>query len=74
MQIDYIYEEARSFGQHLAAVKTDGLWGYISRDGVMVIDAQYLDAGYFSNGSTAVQMEDGWPFLTLTEYKEGVSI
>jgi len=67
--IDFIFEDALSFGQHLAAVKQDGLWGYISLLGKVVIEPIFLDAKSFSNGSAPVLTERGWQFISLLEYK-----
>lgn len=64
------YDDALSFGQHLAAVEVDGLWGYISLYGELVIPAEFLQAKSFCNGSAPVLTERGWQFITLIEYKE----
>lgn len=64
------YDNALSFGQHLAAVEVEGLWGYISLSGELVIPAEFLQVKSFSSGSAPVLTERGWRFITLTEYKE----
>ena len=74
MQIDYQFEDALSFGQHLAAVKINGKWGYVSLKGEIVIEPAYLDAGSFSEGSAPVRTETGWRFITLLEYEEGTGL
>lgn len=56
------YEDARSFSGGYAAVKKDGKWGYIDETGKVVVDFQYVWAGYFSGGVAVVGM--------LEEYKE----
>lgn len=74
VQIPYQFEDALSFGQHLAAVKVGDLWGYISLSEELVIEAGYLDAKSFANGSAPVLTERGWQFITLLEYKKGASL
>ena len=71
--IDFIFDDALSFGQHLAAVKKDDLWGYIGMYGTMAIEPVFLDAKSFSGGSAPVLTEKGWQFITLIEYKQGLS-
>lgn len=70
LRIPCRYDNALSFGQHLAAVEADGLWGYVSLSGELVIPAEYLQAKSFSSGSAPVLTERGWRFITLIEYKE----
>ena len=69
LQIPYQFDDALSFGQHLAAVKVDGYWGYISLNGKVVIEPVFLAAKSFSGGSAPVQTDNGWQFITLLEYK-----
>jgi len=74
LRINFIYDDALSFGQHLAAVRLDGLWGYISIEGSIVIEAAFLEAKSFAKGSAPVRTERGWQFITLLEYKKEVSL
>jgi len=74
VMIGFRFDDALSFGQHLAAVKQDGYWGYISRSGRVVIEPVFLEAKSFSNGSAPVLTQRGWQFITLLEYKRGVSL
>ena len=67
--ISFIFDDALSFGQHLAAVKLGEFWGYISRYGHIVIEPVFLEAKSFSNGSAPVLTQRGWQFITLLEYK-----
>ena len=69
--IDFQFDDALSFGQHLAAVKEDGLWGYVSLWGELVIQPQFLNARSFYGGSAPVETVDGWRFITLLEYRGG---
>jgi len=70
--IPFIFDDALSFGQHLAAVKLGELWGYISMYGHIVIEAQFYEAKSFSGGSAPVLTDQGWQFITLIEYRKGV--
>ena len=72
--IQFIYDDALSFGQHLAAVKIGELWGYISIYGYVVIDAVFYEAKSFSGGSAPVLTDRGWQFITLLEYKRGATL
>lgn len=74
MRIDFIFDDALSFGQHLAAVKIDELWGYISLSGDVVIEPVFLEAKSFSNGNAPVFTARGWQFITLLEYKRGAGL
>lgn len=68
VMIDFIFEDALSFGQHLAAVRIDGLWGYISIYGRIAIEPVFIEAKSFSGGSAPVLTQRGWQFITLLEY------
>lgn len=74
LEIDFQFEDALSFGQHLAAVQVNGLWGYINLYGKTVIEPAYLQAKSFGNGNAPVLTERGWQFLALLEYQKGVSL
>lgn len=61
------YDDALSFSEGLAAVKTDGLWGYIDTKGNTVIPEQFDIAFSFSEGLALVgtlvnsdEIEDGY--------------
>lgn len=53
------YDAAGTFSNGLAAVQTDGLWGYINQSGEMVIPAKYQTALEFFGGEAVVAFEDG---------------
>lgn len=72
--VDYLFDDALSFGQHLAAVKLGEFWGYISMRGEVVIEPVFIEAKSFSNGSAPVLTERGWQFITLLEYKRGAGL
>ena len=74
VMVDFMFDDALSFGQHLAAVKIGEHWGYISLNGHVVIEPVFLEARSFSGGSAPVLTERGWQFIILLEYKKGVSL
>jgi hypothetical protein len=65
--IPFVFEDALSFGQHLAAVKTGEYWGYINLYGNIVIEPTFYNAKSFSGGSAPVLTDRGWQFITLLE-------
>ena len=72
VEISYLFDDALSFGQHLAAVKQGELWGYAGLDGTVVTEMVFLQAKSFLNGHAPVLTNRGWQFITLIEYKKGV--
>jgi len=72
--IPFIFEDALSFGQHLAAVKVGEHWGFINKQGMVVIEPVFMEAKSFSEGSAPVLTDRGWQIITLLEYKKGVSL
>ncbi len=69
--IDFQFEDALSFGGHLAAIKKGENWGYISKYGKIVIEPDFLKAKTFFNGRAPVLTNSGWQFIRLIEYKKG---
>ena len=59
------YEDVRIFydWSSYAAVKVNGLWGFVDENGEMKIPAQYEDARSFSNGLAAVKVDGLWGFI-----------
>jgi len=58
------YEDVKIFnGDGYAAVKVNGKWGFINKDGEVVIKPQYEDARSFSNGYAAVKKNKTWGFI-----------
>jgi len=74
LKIDYKFDDALSFSGHLAAVKVDGYWGYININGDIVISAEFYEAKSFSGASAPVKTDRGWQFLTLIEFKGGLTL
>ena len=64
-QIGGTYEDAKLFGTggDYAAVKINGKWGFVDKDGNLVIDAKYTDVRTFSNGLAAVKFNGAWGFI-----------
>lgn len=60
------YEDARLFleADGYAAVQIDGKWGYVDRDGELIIEPCYEDARSFSYGYAAVKISGKWGLLT----------
>ena len=69
--IEYQFNAALSFGQHLAAIQLGEQWGYVSLHGDVVIDAVFAQAKSFYDGNAPVCTAEGWQFITLVEFKEG---
>ena len=60
------YQDVKIFNDTTyAAVKIGDLWGYVDKDGKLVIPAQFEDARSFSNGFAAVKVEGKWGFIDL---------
>lgn len=53
------FDDARSFANGRAAVSVDGAWGFITRDGAVVIEPQYAAVGDFSAEGMAWAEKDG---------------
>ena len=67
------FDDALSFGGHLAAVKQGEAWGYVAATGKIAIEPQFLAARSFQNGNAPVQTERGWQIISLLEYKQNAS-
>ena len=44
-------------------MKKDGKWGFIDKDGKVIIEPQYAEAHSFSNGYAAVKKDGKWGFI-----------
>ena len=55
--------EPRNFSDGLLRVQSDGQWGYMGKDGNIVIKPIYKDALDFSEGKAAVRIEDKWGYI-----------
>ena len=63
--IDYQYEDAKSFSDNLAAVKTGGEWVYISTANTVVIDNVFYEAQPFRGGVAQAVTPQGAAVLVL---------
>ena len=70
LRIEYFFDDALSFRQHLAAIKYGEHWGYINIYGNIVIDAEFHAAKSFFDGNAPVLTDRGWQFITLLEYRK----
>jgi tetratricopeptide (TPR) repeat protein len=60
------YEDARPFGEdYYAAVKKNGLWGFINTSGELVIDYQFEDALSFGQHLAAVKIGEFWGYISI---------
>jgi hypothetical protein len=75
--IPFQFEDARPFHNGLAPVKQGGKWGFINKQGSMVIQPQYDDfmadsADYrhqvFRDGLAAVRKDGKWGYIDQTGY------
>ena len=60
------FEEARDFSDGLAAVRNKAFWGYINKDGKVVINFQFDDADMFSCGLAAVVNNNRLSYIDKT--------
>lgn len=59
------YEDAKPFADGWAAVKQNGLWGFIDADGTTQIDFRYQDAKSFGQHLAAVEQDGRWGYISL---------
>jgi hypothetical protein len=60
---DKVFEDAYGFSDGLAAVKKDGLWGFIDKTGNMVIKNQLDQVKSFNESFAAVEKKDEWGLI-----------
>ena len=58
------YEDAHPFADGWAAVKRDGVWGFIDTQGNVQIDFQFEDALSFGQHLAAVKRGDFWGYIS----------
>jgi len=60
------YEDVKVFYENTyAAVKKDGKWGFIDRDGNWFLEPAYEEARSFLNGFAAVRIDGLWGFMDM---------
>lgn len=63
-----IFEDAKLFyDATYAAVKIDGEWCFVDRDGNLKSDKRYEDARSYVNGMAAVKVSEKWGFVDVNE-------
>lgn len=68
--IDPQFDEAMSFSNGLAAVRSGDKWGFITESGELVIEYKYSDGGYFSsNGICFVGLSDEQLYMISLRFK-----
>lgn len=72
VKIEPQYEAAKSFSCGLAAVCTDGKWGFIEPGNTLVIPCEYLDADYFNAGGSC--MVCTWQISDLQEEEQTAGV
>lgn len=63
-----VYEDAKIFSEvTYAAVKIDGRWCFVDKDGKLKSDKTYEDARSYLNGMAAVKIDGKWGFIDENE-------
>lgn len=58
------FDIAKAFGENgCAAVCQNGKWGFVDKDGSMVIECDYEDASSFQNSLAAVKKDGKWGYI-----------
>ena len=63
LTVSAIYEEIGSFSEGRLAVRKNGLWGFVNRDGLEVIPCRFKEVSNFSLGLAAVKLGRNWGFI-----------
>ncbi len=61
--ISSYYECASNFNEGMAAVKKNGLWGFIDKDGNEVVELAYDEVRAFHGGRAAVCLDGKWGYI-----------
>lgn len=65
VQVGESFEDARPFADGWAAVKKNGKWGFINKEGEMMIEPQFDDARSFGQHLAAVCQRGMWGYVSL---------
>ncbi len=57
------YDDAKSFTEGFAAVKSEGKWGYVNHEGRLVVPCSFEKAEHFSKGLAAVKVDNKWGYI-----------
>ena len=63
LTVNAVYDEIGSFSEGRLAVRRNGLWGYVNRDGLEVIPCRFKEANNFSMGMAAAKLGRLWGFI-----------
>ena len=66
LPLSHRFEEIKDFTEDLAAVQIGGKWGYINKDGKLIINPQYKSASWFFKGLAYVQTENEEGYIDKT--------
>ena len=75
-----VYEDTKLFleSDGLAAIKENGKWGYVDKDGKVIIEPQFEEAHSFLNGYAAVKAHGKWGYINekgkLVNWKRHLSM
>jgi hypothetical protein len=58
--IDASYEQVKPFAEGIAAVKVNGVWGYIDETGKTLVEPQFDDADLFKEGMASIKLNGKW--------------
>lgn len=61
---DYDYEQVRHYSNGLSAFRQGGLWGYMDRNGEVVIQPMYDECRDFCGNLAAVKKDGKWGYVT----------
>ena len=63
-------EDAHDFHEGCAAIKVNGQWGFINKEGETIISCIYNDVSDYSEGLAAVQCDNGlWKYVAKDGYE-----
>ena len=63
LTVSAIYDEIGSFSEGRLAVRKNGLWGFVNRDGLEVIPCRFKAVNNFSMGLSAVKLGRIWGYI-----------
>ncbi len=63
LTVNAVYDEIGSFSEGRLAVRRNGMWGYVNRDGLEVIPCRFREVANFSEGLAAVRIGNSWGFI-----------
>ncbi len=61
-----VFEDAKAFTEERAAVKKNGKWGFIDKDGAQTVECVYEAAEPYADGLAAVKQNGKWGYIDLS--------